>query len=56
MQDIDLTEREQKEVEFALEYYEHFSHGTPGHTQLTIIAKLALQLELAKLISQVERQ
>ncbi|MGB1286095.1 MAG: hypothetical protein ACPG7F_06145 [Aggregatilineales bacterium] len=37
----ELTEREQKEVEFALLYAANFQHGTAGHNRLMLIAKLA---------------
>lgn len=35
------TERELKEIDFATVYAEQFAHGTTGHNQLMIIAKLA---------------
>lgn len=40
-----FTEREQKEIEFALMYSQNFAHGTPGHTHLMIIAQLARMLD-----------
>lgn len=36
-----LDERQRKEVEFALLYSSMFAHGTTGHNQLMLIAKLA---------------
>jgi len=43
----DLTERDLKEVEFAQLYERDFGHGTVGHNQLLIIAKLAKNAKLA---------
>lgn len=40
----ELTDREQKEVEFCLLYSDAFNHGTDGHTRLNIVAKLARKL------------
>lgn len=36
-----FTDRELKEIDFAKVYAEQFAHGTTGHNQLLIIAKLA---------------
>ena len=36
-----LTQREHDEIKWAMLYRSHFSHGTAGHNQLRIIAKLA---------------
>lgn len=36
-----FTERELKEIYFALMYAYNFSHGTDGHNRLILIAKLA---------------
>lgn len=36
-----LTERENKEIAFALHYAENFAHGTTGHNALMLLAKLA---------------
>jgi hypothetical protein len=46
MQDTTLTEREQSEVKFSLAYFDHFQHGTDGHSRLVLIAKLWRQNEL----------
>jgi hypothetical protein len=35
-----LTDRETKEIEFALLYAQRFNHGTDGHNAKLIIAKL----------------
>lgn len=35
-----LTERERKQVEFAQLYTKEFNHGTIGHNDLVLIAKL----------------
>ena len=40
----ELTEREAKEVAFAVMYFNQFNHGTTGHNQLVLIAKLAEML------------
>jgi len=42
----DLTEREIKEVKLAVHYLRNFNHGTTGHNQLVLIAKLAFKLDL----------
>lgn len=42
-----FDEREQKSIDFALLYAAHYRHGEPGHLHLTIIAKLAIALDLA---------
>jgi hypothetical protein len=57
MQDTTLTEREQSEIKFALTYFDHFQHGTDGHSRLVLIAKLwrqneALKQEIARLKAQ----
>ena len=36
-----LDPREAMEVRHALDYVARFNHGTPGHMDLTVIAKLA---------------
>jgi hypothetical protein len=36
-----FTEREQQEIAFALKYLDEFNHGTSGHMEYTVIAKLA---------------
>jgi len=36
-----LTEREIKEIYHALFYEKHLNHGTAGHNQLLLIAKMA---------------
>jgi hypothetical protein len=38
---MELTERELKEIKFALIYDEQFKHGTDGNNPLIIVAKLA---------------
>jgi hypothetical protein len=40
-----FTEREQKEIKLAEVYYEQFSHGTTGHNQLIIIARMSHLLD-----------
>jgi hypothetical protein len=46
---LELDEREQKEIRFALFYVDYFDHGTSGHLGYTVIAKLADKLsELTK--------
>lgn len=37
--------REQREIDFARLYAAQYDHGTPGHLQLLIIAKLAALLD-----------
>lgn len=37
---VHFNERELKEIEFACEYADKFNHGTTGHNQLVLIAKL----------------
>ena len=37
---VGLTDRETKEIEFALLYARQFNHGTDGHNAKLIIAKL----------------
>lgn len=37
----ELSEREQKEVIFSMIYAQAFAHGTNGHTDKMLIAKLA---------------
>lgn len=39
-----ITEREKREIAFALIYQDYFNHGTAGHNRLALIAK---QAELA---------
>lgn len=41
----ELTERQQKEVQFAEVYASQFAHGTAGHNQLILIAKMASILD-----------
>lgn len=43
-----LTERERKEVQFALLYAGQFNHGTDGHSRLVLIDKLARLLDEAE--------
>lgn len=45
----EFDERQQKEIELALVYAEHFHHGTDGHNAKMIIAKLVELLERATL-------
>lgn len=45
---IKLTERQIKEMIFALIYAEQFGHGTEGHNRLLLIAKLAQALGLTE--------
>jgi hypothetical protein len=40
-----LDERQQKEVQFAEVYAQHFSHGTDGHNRLLLVAKMAEALD-----------
>lgn len=40
-----FDERQQKEIEFASLYMRDFSHGTNGHNDLLIIAKMASLLD-----------
>lgn len=42
---IVLNDREKKQVEFAVMYAKHFSHGATGHNDLLLIAKLATLLD-----------
>ena len=47
-----LDERQRKEVEWAEKYVGEFNHGTVGHNQLVVIAKLAGLLdEIEKVVS-----
>lgn len=39
-QGVGLTDRELKEIEFAMMYASRFNHGTDGHNAKIIIAKL----------------
>ena len=39
-----FTERERKEIQFALLYAHEFDHGTDGHHRLKLIAKLFITL------------
>lgn len=41
-----FSEREVKEIQLALNYKELLNHGTSGHLEYTVIAKLAKLLEL----------
>lgn len=41
MQELQLTEREVKEIDLALYYERRCNHGTAGHNRLMLIAKLA---------------
>lgn len=41
----ELDDRQRKEVEFARLYADAFGHGTTGHNQLVLIAKLAEMLD-----------
>lgn len=41
---LELTERELKEIKHALFYVNDCNHGTTGHNQLVLIAKLAVRL------------
>lgn len=40
---LDMDERERKELDFALLYNAAYSHGTPGHLTMTVLAKVALK-------------
>lgn len=37
-------ERQLKEIAFSLVYVEHFAHGTAGHNQYILVAKMAREL------------
>lgn len=39
-----LSEREQKEIKLATYYSDNLAHGTTGHNQLMLIAKLAAKI------------
>lgn len=41
----DWTEREQKEINFARAYAQHYAHGTDGHSRLMLISKLCDKLD-----------
>lgn len=41
---LEMTERELKEIHHALYYARNLAHGTLGHNQLLIIAKIATHL------------
>lgn len=43
-----LSEREILEIHLAIVYASHFHHGTTGHNQLMIIAKLAEMISRAE--------
>lgn len=45
-----LDERQQKEVRFAREYADRYSHGTDGHNRLLLVARLADLLDERQLI------
>jgi len=38
---LELTDRELKEIKHALYYADYCNHGTTGHNQLILIAKMA---------------
>lgn len=40
-----LDDRQQKEVEFARVYVQHYAHGTDGHNRLVLINRLAILLD-----------
>lgn len=40
-----LNDRERKEVDLARHYAANFAHGTTGHNQLMLLAKLAELLD-----------
>jgi len=40
-----LDERTQQEVAFAVDYAQHFGHGTAGHLAYTTIYRMAVMLE-----------
>lgn len=40
-----LTDRELKELHFAIAYAMHYNHGTDGHGRLLLIAKLCQLLD-----------
>lgn len=42
-----LDERQQKEIKFAELYAQDFNHGTTGHNQLLLVARLAELLDAA---------
>lgn len=37
----ELSDREANEIRLALDYVQNYNHGTPGHMDLLVIAKLA---------------
>ena len=49
-----LDPREAMEVRHALDYVARFNHGTPGHMDLTVIAKLAVIASHAIYVMQKE--
>lgn len=41
---LEITERQAKEIQFAIYYAEYGNHGTDGHNRLLLIAKMAFFL------------
>jgi hypothetical protein len=41
---LEITQRELTEIKHALHYYAECNHGTTGHNQLVLIAKMAAHL------------
>lgn len=48
-----LDERQRKEIAFAELYVAHFGHGTTGHNQLILIARLAQLLDVAAGVAEL---
>jgi hypothetical protein len=41
---LEITQRELDEIKHAIHYYAECNHGTTGHNQLVLIAKMAIYL------------
>jgi hypothetical protein len=52
---LELTERELKEIKHALFYVNDCNHGTTGHNQLVLIAKLAWHLGFSVEMNRYEK-
>jgi hypothetical protein len=49
--ELQLTDRERKEISFCKMYARHFAHGTTGHNSMMLVAKLAEHLDQRDYVS-----
>jgi hypothetical protein len=49
--ELQLTDRERKEVSFCKIYAKHFAHGSTGHNSMLLVAKLAEHLDQRDYVS-----